>query len=279
MRALSPLGPPLFSQQRSNRDRFISAAVAFFAKAGRWPFPADVQRVLESRKDWLDAHREAKLLPEELGWLDDAGCVVISVRGIYRAEPKHAVLHGFRVALDLAVANFQREDWDSRATLSERELASREGMTPWQSSRAMTILAAESLIAPRQGKPAEIKPEIRHFRAVESVRDYVAARAEIDRRRRCRRRRRKPLKAISKVVDSKALKAVVLSTLGILLASFLLWVGGRIIPTEEKGPSHRPPSHRGSDSPGVSREPTSAVPQSQSAPRSSLRSDAARSGG
>lgn len=260
-------------------ERFLSAVAAFFLETARWPTVSDVERILEGRGDRINAQKEARRLCRSLGRLR-GDRVVLSVRGLHKVKPKNPVLQGFKAGLDLALERFQSSDWASDPVLSVDELTQKVALGGKQMECVMALMVAESLVAPGgDGVPSTVAPRVRKFRSVETIPEYIAEQAATDRRRCIRHVATGRGRALPALLDGKAVKTVLLSAAGILLAALVLWLGSLVFPSDESDP-RRPDAPPAPNSQGPRMPSGESTDEPRQTPALYLRkSAAARSGG
>jgi hypothetical protein len=168
----------------SSSPRFIGATVEHFFDTGEWPTLGLVQKRMVELYDPADARKEAKRLRYGHGWRRNDE-VVLSVRGIYHAEPNHPLLDDFERAFRVATRLYKRGVRQVEATISHRDLVAKLSFSKTQAERAIALLESESLVAPGSaGKDTMvISPRIRRFLKVRNLEGYVAKKKWLDRRR------------------------------------------------------------------------------------------------
>lgn len=261
----------------TGRERFLSAVAAFFLETARWPKVRDVERILERRGDRVNAHKEAKRLCGSLGRMR-GDRIVLTVRGLHRVKPKNPVLQGFSGGLDLALERFQSDDWSTEPALSSDELAQKASLGRKQAKCVLALMASEGLVVPvEDGTSSTIAANVRRFRSVETIPEYIAERSSVNRRRCIGRVAAGRGRFLSALFNRRAATTVLLSAAGILLAALVLWLGSHLFPSAD-GQQQRPqvpPNSRAPERPSDKR----AAGSRQAQERYSRRSAAARSGG
>jgi len=217
----------------------MSIAVDHLDYADAWPTVALLQNDMVENHDRSDARREASRLPASLGRLDEEDRVVLTLAGIYRAEPNHTIVDDFERALKLVSQKYRRRrDRRTEATVSVEDLVECLSFTEVQARRTLILLESERLVTVSGEAKFVIEPEIHHFLYVRNAKGYVRTKAKRDRQR-CIARKREAV-AGATIGDRGGIRKIVLTVLATVLAAFVLWIGHQLWPADEEAPEqHR----------------------------------------
>jgi len=254
-----------------SRQRFLQAATNLMEETGEHPAVEEVDRKLAIWHDETSARHEAARLPRSLGVVE-GGRVYLFVRGIEQADRGSAMLERFPAALRAAreiYGNRDRRD----PLISVADLIKQVGTSESVAWQVLRLLEAEKLVKKVRAGVCEVLPNVRRYRSVRTVDDYLARKRGFERRS-CRRKAlRRPFTVVAGALAREGRGwAIVIGAAGILLASLLLWAGAELT-TQRHGPSSERHQHH-----SKSRSPKAAELQTAE-PKHSRRSEAARSGG
>lgn len=235
----------------SGNPRFLAAAVDHFADTGEWPKVDLLQNRMVELYEPVDATREAKRLRYGHGRCRDDE-VVVSVRGIFHAEPNHPLLEDFEHALRIATRLYRKGVSRIEATISYRDLVAKRSFSKARAERAIKLLETESLVAPAPaGAPTMvILPRMRRFLRVRGVEEYVERQKRLDRRRRLKRLAGKPLAPLrwlsreGKSIGAKIAVGVLALVAGSILLAGIVW-GVRQLAESASGPAPTPAPRAG----------------------------------
>lgn len=221
----------------SGGARFLSVTAEHFVETGEWPSFDEVQTLLAQHKDLSSVRRRAKHLPRSLGKRDQ-GLIVLSVRGIHRADPNEPLLGSFLAALIWATRGYLGKEGRKQSSFSERELVQDVGLSATRAEQVMALFSSEGLVAaPLANSPdkkARITSRILPYLYVSSLKDYLRIRKKEDRKHQLRRIAAAPCRLVRwfQKEDTSIAAKIAVTVLGTVVATVLLvLILGSRIPT------------------------------------------------
>lgn len=166
-------------------ERFLDLIYMRFEESGDWPRADDLQRELLHWRDNLDVFERAERLPPALGGLTPDSRVFLTVAGLARLDAARQCLKDFLEVIRLAVSRYRDGDLGAAPKLRPEDLASDLSLSNRRVNRITKILASGCPIFQEDESDHSfaITSEIRHFVAVQSVRDYLRVLNRLERRR------------------------------------------------------------------------------------------------
>jgi hypothetical protein len=220
----------------SPRDRFISASVSLLEETDEWPQTSLVQRELTTCRDPTSASREAKRLPSKYGRVDDRR-VELSVSAFHRVAPAGDALRSFWSGFREAQREYMKRQGPKPATLTLGILSQRAQLSGSQAKQAMMLLASEGLVEEGGADSWTITSAIRHYVSTSDLAEYLRRRHRFERKRSWCRAVLRPLSLVRKAFggESSPARVICLGALAILLATVVLWLGAKLLPTGSEG--------------------------------------------
>jgi DNA-binding transcriptional ArsR family regulator len=217
--------------KRSSQVRFMATVTDHYDDTGEWPTLRLAQNTLAEHHDRSDAKREAQRLSGPLGrWDRESNQVMLTFRGVLRADPNHRLVDDFERALRVLSNRYRhRADARAEATVNIGELAEELSVSDRRARRALGLLGIESLVCVDEdgGERFVIKPEIRHFLRVRGGNAYLRVKARRDRQR-CRSRKRRAIREAT-IPDRAGIRKMLIGALALVLGTGILWLGQQIL--------------------------------------------------
>jgi hypothetical protein len=165
-------------------ERFLDLIYMRFEQSGDWPRADDLQRELLHWRDSLDVFERVERLPPVLGGLTPDSRVFLTVAGLARLDDARQCLKDFLEVLRLAVSRYRDGDLGTTPKLRPEDLASDLSLSDRRVARITKIVASCPIFQEEASDHSfAITSEIRHFVAVQSVRDYLRVLNRLERQR------------------------------------------------------------------------------------------------
>lgn len=240
----------------STKLRLMSTAIERFHDTGEWASLSLLQNDLVDHYDFSNASREAERLPAKFGRKDEGDRLVLTVIGIFTAEPNHRIIDDFERSLRVLLSRYRkRRDPRVPATISASDLEKPPlHFGEMQAERTLLLMREETLISADDPEHGEflISPEIRHFLRVRDVKSYLAVRAKRDRQR-CRAKKRNAVSGAT-IRDRMQLKTALWAVATALLITLALWLAQEAFSGEKSSNPARDPAAAGVHEPSQGKQ-------------------------
>jgi uncharacterized protein (TIGR02391 family) len=172
----SHLAPP--KANKGAIRRVLQLSFDIWNRTGEWPRVSDLQRDAERRREDIDVEEVARQLPHAIGWIDNSGerRVILRIQGLENLDGTHEYLDAFLKVVRLLYDRYVGDA--DKARVTDEDLR-RLGFDQDMVTRLYSIVENEWFLFGSGGGVTggawyrEPSPQIRMFRSVSTIQDYL----------------------------------------------------------------------------------------------------------